>query len=193
MKNQRRLPTQKRAKFTYDAILTAAAHVLEREGEEAFTTNRVADKAGVSIGSLYQYFQHKDAILVAIAEREEQKLQSHDELRAKALVEKHSPLRLGIRAYIQLLPDAPAARAKALETMLATRGHDGVARETNKRFEESGLCEGLSEPERFVLSRAITGVVQSAVRESYSDLKSEAFEDALVDLARGFLQARRKV
>ena len=191
MQNQRRKPNQERAKFTHDAILSAAAHVLEHEGEASFTTNRVAEKAGVSIGSLYQYFQHKEAILIALAEREEQKLQSEQELKARSLVERQSPLRLGIRSYIQMLPDAPTARAKALEVVLAARGQDGVAQETNKRFEQSGLFDGLSEPEQFVLSRAITGVVQSAVHERYSGLKSKAFEDALVNLARGLLRAKQ--
>ena len=187
--NQRRKPAQDRAKFTHDAILTAAAHVLEDEGEASFTTNKIAERAGVSIGSLYQYFPHKEAILVALAEREEQALLGKDDLRARAHREKLSPLRLGIRSYIQMLPDTPLARAKALETMLAVRGQDGVADETHKRFEQSGVFEGLSDPERFVLSRAITGVVQSAVREHYSELKSEAFENALVRLARGVLRA----
>ncbi|MBO6690275.1 MAG: TetR/AcrR family transcriptional regulator [Henriciella sp.] len=191
MQNQRRIPAQERAKFTHDTILTAAAHILEHDGEELFTTNRVAEKAGVSIGSLYQYFQHKQAILVALAVREEQKLESGDELKNRASVEKRSPLRLGIRNYIRMLPDTPLARAKALETMLTTRGHEGVARETKRRFEESGLFVGLSQSERFVLSRAITGVVQSAVRERNADLTSQSFEDALVNLVRGFLRARR--
>ena len=76
--------------------------------------------------------------------------------------------------------------------MLEKRGHDGIAKETNRRFEESGLYEGLTEPERFVLSRAITGVVQSAVREQNKNINSRSFEDAVVDLVRGFLRIRRE-
>jgi AcrR family transcriptional regulator len=49
-----------------EAILQAAAHVFERYGYAAGTTNRIAVRAGVSIGSLYQYFPNKDAILVAL-------------------------------------------------------------------------------------------------------------------------------
>lgn len=51
---------------TVDAILEAAAEVFERRGYAAATTNRIAERAGVSIGSLYQYFPNKDAILVAL-------------------------------------------------------------------------------------------------------------------------------
>jgi AcrR family transcriptional regulator len=52
------------------AILEAAARILEREGFEGYTTNAVAERAGVSIGSLYQYFPNKDAITKALIQRE---------------------------------------------------------------------------------------------------------------------------
>ncbi|MEM7457896.1 MAG: helix-turn-helix domain-containing protein [Pseudomonadota bacterium] len=190
MEKQRRRPEQRRAKVTCDAILTAAAHVLEREGEGAFTTNRIAEKAGVSIGSLYQYYRHKDDILVALAEREERALLSDGALKAHAEARQESALRLGLRSYINLLPDCPAARSKALEAMLRRRGPEGVAEETERRFAAFEAFETLSSTERFVLSRAITGVVQSAVRESRADLQSRAFEDTLVLLVRGFLKGR---
>lgn len=50
-------------------MLEAAAQVLERDGYEATTTDAVAERAGVSIGTLYQYFPNKDALLVALTER----------------------------------------------------------------------------------------------------------------------------
>ena len=67
---QRRMPRQARAQATVDSILEAAAQVLQRGGVESFNTNAVAERAGVSIGTLYQYFPDKDAILVAVARRE---------------------------------------------------------------------------------------------------------------------------
>ena len=73
---------------------------------------------------------------------------------------------------------------------MAQRGPDGVARETDRRFAAFEVFEALSATERFVISRAITGVVQSAVRERRSDLHSRSFEDALVALVRGFLRAQ---
>lgn len=59
----RKLPKQMRSAELVASILTAAAQVLEKEGAARFTTARVAEKAGVSIGSLYQYFPNKAAIL----------------------------------------------------------------------------------------------------------------------------------
>jgi AcrR family transcriptional regulator len=65
----RKQPSQERARATVEALLEAAAQVFERHGYAAGTTNRIAARAGVSIGSLYQYFPSKDALLLALVER----------------------------------------------------------------------------------------------------------------------------
>lgn len=62
----RKTPLQGRSAATVATILEAAAHILERHGLEGFNTNAVAERAGVSIGSLYQYFPSKDAIMAAL-------------------------------------------------------------------------------------------------------------------------------
>jgi AcrR family transcriptional regulator len=59
----RKQPRQSRSQSLVDAILQAAIRVLTREGARRFTTIRVAEEAGISIGSLYQYFPNKEAIL----------------------------------------------------------------------------------------------------------------------------------
>jgi AcrR family transcriptional regulator len=69
-KNQRRSPRQARARATWEAIVEAAAQILEQGGAAAFNTSAVAERAGVSIGTLYQYFPDKQAILAAAAKRE---------------------------------------------------------------------------------------------------------------------------
>jgi AcrR family transcriptional regulator len=66
----RKTPRQRRSAATVDAILEAAAHILERQGLAALTTNGVAERAGASIGSLYQYFPNKEAVLAALIRRE---------------------------------------------------------------------------------------------------------------------------
>jgi AcrR family transcriptional regulator len=65
----RRKPRQVRAELTRERILTAAAHVFAEHGYAAGTTNRIAERARISIGSLYQYFPNKDAILAELAVR----------------------------------------------------------------------------------------------------------------------------
>lgn len=65
----RKKPRQTRSRETVDVILAAAARVFAASGYAATTTNHIARRAGVSIGSLYEYFPSKDAILVALTER----------------------------------------------------------------------------------------------------------------------------
>src|SRR5438067_589446 len=67
--NPRKQPTQARARATVDAILAATEKVLIKYGYEGASTNRVAQAAGVSIGSLYQYFPSKESLVVAVMER----------------------------------------------------------------------------------------------------------------------------
>lgn len=62
----RRAPRQVRAELTRERILASAAHIFAEHGYAAGTTNRIAEHARVSIGSLYQYFPNKDAILAAL-------------------------------------------------------------------------------------------------------------------------------
>jgi AcrR family transcriptional regulator len=65
----RREPKQQRSRQTVEAVLEAVRRVLRRHGAEAITTNRIAEAAGVSIGSLYQYFPDKQAIFAALHDR----------------------------------------------------------------------------------------------------------------------------
>ncbi|MFH8442023.1 TetR/AcrR family transcriptional regulator [Streptomyces sp. NPDC018026] len=65
----RRKPRQVRAELTRERVLTAAAQVFGEYGYAAGTTNRIAERARMSIGSLYQYFPNKDAILAELLVR----------------------------------------------------------------------------------------------------------------------------
>lgn len=66
--NPRREPRQARSRALVEAIVEAAARVFDEHGYEATTTNRIAEVAGVSIGSLYQYFPSKEALVTALHE-----------------------------------------------------------------------------------------------------------------------------
>jgi len=68
----RKTPRQRRSADTVAVILEAAARILERQGLAAFNTNAVAELAGVSIGSLYQYFPGKDALMAALIRADSQ-------------------------------------------------------------------------------------------------------------------------
>lgn len=66
----RKQPVQPRARVTIEQIVEAAAQLIEERGLPGYNTNAVAARAGISIGSLYQYFPGKDAIMVVLARRE---------------------------------------------------------------------------------------------------------------------------
>lgn len=68
-RNPRKRPQQARSRATVDAILDAAARVLVEEGYDRANTNRIAEVAGVGIGSLYEYFPGKDAIFTEVRRR----------------------------------------------------------------------------------------------------------------------------
>ena len=72
----RKSPSQERSGHTVAVLIEAAAQVLETVGLQGYNTNAVAERAGVSIGSLYQYFRNKDALTVALMQREDAWFQS---------------------------------------------------------------------------------------------------------------------
>jgi len=72
----RKSARQARSAATVEVILEAAARILEKAGPSGFTTNAIADRAGVSVGSLYQYFPNKDAITRALIRRELEALET---------------------------------------------------------------------------------------------------------------------
>jgi len=65
----KKLPSQERSRGSFDAVVDAATWLLPRLGFAGTTTNHVAERAGVSIGSVYMYFRSKEAIVAALIER----------------------------------------------------------------------------------------------------------------------------
>ncbi|RYZ83700.1 MAG: TetR/AcrR family transcriptional regulator, partial [Proteobacteria bacterium] len=69
----RKEPTQERSKELCRSLLEAATYILKQEGAAGFTTNKVADRAGANIASLYQYYPNKEALLFHLIEHEWEK------------------------------------------------------------------------------------------------------------------------
>lgn len=108
----RKKPGQLRSTATVAAVLEAAARILETEGFAGYTTNAVARRAGISIGSLYQYFPSKDAITKALILRESQTL-----LTDVAALEHEKSGRAGLERLIQVAV-ASQLRRPALARLL---------------------------------------------------------------------------
>ncbi|MCH2054738.1 TetR/AcrR family transcriptional regulator [Acinetobacter pittii] len=99
----RKRPRQARSVATFEAILEAAARILESLGFAGFNTNAVAELAGVSIGSLYQYFPSKDALIVELIRRERAKLSTHiiEAIQQSDTSDLKEKLKLIIKAAVQ--------------------------------------------------------------------------------------------
>lgn len=107
----RKQPKQQRSKALVEAIIDATARVLSEEGLERLTTNRVAERAGVSVGSLYQYFGNRDELVMAVAERHGQRMLQLllDSVSSLAT----APIPVAVRSYVGAM-----IRAHALEPEL---------------------------------------------------------------------------
>src|SRR6185369_17163863 len=96
----RKRPRQDRSRATVDSILEATARVLVKRGFDGLTTNLVAETAGVSVGSLYQYFPNKEALVSALIEKHV------EDLTALCLAEltrvAHLPVGEAIRSVVEL-------------------------------------------------------------------------------------------
>jgi AcrR family transcriptional regulator len=183
------------------AILEAAAQILEKGGLPAFNTNAVAERAGVSVGTLYQYFANKQALLRAIAEREMRTTlaavatalrgdpQASIEARVRAMVRAiinafagHQRARKAVVQAVLLQGDAVEMLAPVAAFLAAEQAAQGTA--------TRGLAR-LSPEQRFVLSRALMGTIRAAVIEEQPFFKSRSFEDELVRLVMAYIGATR--
>jgi AcrR family transcriptional regulator len=194
----RRIPRQARATETTAAILEGAAQILEANGLKAFTTNAVAERAGVSIGTLYQYFADKNAILVALA-KQQVELGLADIARALSGAIDPTPegrVRAMVRAAIHAFRGRQRARKAVMEVVL-TQGRYGELMIPVVAFiAQHGARVGttsqpvfatLTSLQLFVMSRAMIGVLRAAVLEEQPFFKSRPFEDELVRLVMAYL------
>ena len=88
-----------------DAILSATAHILVKEGYDRASTNRIALEAGVSVGSLYQYFPSKEALVAALIEKHSSEMVRYLEDRA-ARTPPDAPLRAIVREVVHAMVEA---------------------------------------------------------------------------------------
>jgi AcrR family transcriptional regulator len=195
----RRYPRQRRAQETVDAIYEATARILQEEGRTALNTNRIAERAGVGISTIYQYFAHKEAILVEMARAE---LAQHQAavrkiIKNSAECGEAEPDRAAIRALIAVYGKRRHMRRIAFETLIA----QGLSHELANPVQEitatlakstsHDLLGGVEPPSPmrlFVLTRAISGVLGAASRENPTCLDAQVLEDEVIRLMRAYLR-----
>lgn len=190
--NIRRKPLQARALATQNAILEAALQILNAPDDQPLTTNHIAERAGVSIGTLYQYFSNLDDILVALGQRQ---AQSDRERIADIL--KNQPEFSSIRAIVRVLTNSdtlcPAARMRISDALFRIRGQS-VMSEHHQAFldslgKEAKLGFPLTREAAFVLTHAIVGLLRAAAAEPELELDKARLEDELVRMMESYVSA----
>jgi AcrR family transcriptional regulator len=195
---KRRIPRQARAAESAAAILEAAAQILEAGGMTGFTTNAVAERAGVSIGTLYQYFADKNAILLALAK---QQVGFGLAEIARALSGEIDPtpegrVRAMVRAAVHAFRGRQRARKAVMEAVLSQGHHAELMLPVVAFIAEQGARVGMVQQpvfarltplQMFVMSRGMIGVLRAAVLEEQPFFKSRPFEDELVRLVLAYL------
>lgn len=194
--SMRKMPVQGRSQETVETILEASAQILQKDGEAALTTNRVAERAGFSIGTLYQYFPNRDAILGAMAAREQKRVLARLETEFAAFdpSDPEPAVRQVIRVFLGAFRGRYGVRRAIILTMMRRMPDEpmasvGVAEPLLAALESrcAGHFPPLGEAGRFVLLRAIVGCVRAAAVERSPLLGTPAFEEALVRLVMGML------
>jgi AcrR family transcriptional regulator len=193
----RRAPQQARAHHKIGLILEAAMRVLESGGMAALTTNAVAATAGVSIGTLYQYFHDKQAILDALIERElggmaDKVMQA---LKSPAASAQGDRVREVVRAALSAYGGRNRVRRLLIAHSLASGGgtrlqplYAGIT----ALFASEGLVvpgrgvQKLPAAEAFVLAHAFSGVIRAMVTGD-APPKRQDVENALVKLVANFM------
>ncbi|HEY0947216.1 MAG TPA: TetR/AcrR family transcriptional regulator [Opitutaceae bacterium] len=179
----RKKPSQSRSQATVDVILDAAARIFVETGFDAATTNAIAERAGVSIGSLYQYFPNKLALLAALKERHVIVLVAG--MRAACAGARERSLAEGVGVIIEacvghFAVHAPLVRLFQEELPLHALGERGEAafdetlgllREFFSRHRAAIRVENIEDAVFF--SRAIVGsVMKAAACERFEDLRN---------------------
>ncbi len=189
---KRRIPRQARASETVALVLEAAAQILEQGGLAAFTTNAVAARAGVSIGTLYQYFADKNAVLLALAQQEMKRALGDV---AQALQGGGDGTMEGrVRAMVRAMVHAFRGRARARKAVMQAILAQGMGIEMMAPLasfiaqQPPALPFALTREQLFVLSRALIGTIRAAVMEEQPFLRSRSFEDEVVRLVVRYVE-----
>lgn len=198
----RKQPRQARAQATVDALIEATAQVLVEDGYSSLTTNHVAERAGASIGTLYQYFRNKDELIGALIDRE---LEHHFVVIAPWLASlPEAPLEETVRRYVRATLDRHLADTGLVQALYAQAdrvGHMQLTRLWLARIEPLVATGIRLRPEldlpapaltAALLCRAVHHGIELALQGRRALLCDPVFAEELACLICSFLQAPRR-
>jgi AcrR family transcriptional regulator len=189
----RKSATQERSRATVEALVEATARILVSDGFDKASTNRIADVAGVSVGSLYQYFPSKEALVVAVAERHHRDIM---QIVGRALAEVDSlPVEEAVRKLVAVAIEAHRVDPelhRVLAEQIPRTGRleelDPINREAQAMFKaylgarKGELRVADVELATFVCATSIEAMAHNAVLHQ-AELSSDQAVSALVDEA----------
>jgi AcrR family transcriptional regulator len=196
----RKTPKQARAQATVDAILTATAELLVELGYERTTTNAIARRAGVSIGSLYQYFPNKESLFTALCDQHMNEMTALligeiAALRGRPLDEAILPL---VKALLRAHAVAPALHRVFIEQVPRINGFERV-QQVDRMLVELMSAELAKRPEKlrprdlemavFILVHSVQAVTHAAILERPDALADDALADEITALVLRYLLA----
>jgi AcrR family transcriptional regulator len=185
----RKIPTQRRSKEMVAALIEATARVLKEDGYAAATTNRIAEVAGVSVGSLYQYFPNRESLIYALAGQHAEEMLG---LLSGVIAVADAPIPIAIRAFVRAMIEAhtgdPEVHRALLEQALSV-GLEYFLHFQNQAVDRVALWMTLRRAELDVADVRMAAwmvvvtaqsTIHAALLEEPGRLAEAGFEDELV-------------
>ncbi len=198
----RKIPSQARSKATIDTILSASTRVLLKRGYDKSSTNIIAEIAGVSVGSLYEYFPGKEAVFAEVRRREDRRLfeliMEHPEPASiKELLKLHVAVylefvRSNLALHVALISDVPQFAVTEQELPLYKNYIPWATKFLLTHREELRSFSDLSQVTEFV-NRVSRATIDNYVLYAPEQLNDAQIEEYLIELLERFLLKREAV
>ena len=195
----RKTPIQARSTVTVEAISEATIQVLLSHGAERFTTTRVAERAGVSVGTLYQYYPNKQSLLFAVLEHHMNNVATRVEAACESAC--YKPLAEMIKEMVEAFVDAKMERADisaALYRVAADVGGPALIKRISQRLRKAIAAtlqtapDAKSPPDKFaidIMLAAMAGAMRSLLEAGPTSDTVRKSREQLVLLCQSYMAA----
>jgi AcrR family transcriptional regulator len=195
----RKTPIQARSTVTVEAISEATIQVLLSHGAERFTTTRVAERAGVSVGTLYQYYPNKQSLLFAVLEHHMNNVATRVEAACESAC--YKPLAEMIKGMVEAFVDAKMERADisaALYRVAADVGGPALIKRISQRSRKAMAAtlqtapDAKSPPDKFaidIMLAAMAGAMRSLLEAGPTSDTVRKSREQLVLLCQSYMAA----
>lgn len=196
----RKVPSQERSRATVEAIVQAATYILTEHGWEGLTTNAIAVRAGVNVGSLYRFFPNKEAIVAELQRRHAVTTRS-DLRKALELLPVQPSLNSALTLIVKMLIDehrvAPAVhKAISEELPRALRGTTQDTERMRKEFAKAlrPFMKNVPDPELaiYVIGVSAHAVIHSVTADRPELLQKPRLISELVALLENYLRRAKQ-